>query len=73
MTPLQKTGTIPLKTVIRMVENICPKKKQVLANVCLARNTMAWRIEDVASDIKIIIIILFFLAWNENTDSSDTA
>ena len=56
-----------------MVENICPKKKQVLANVCLARNTMAWRIEDVASDIKIIIIILFFLAWNENTDSSDTA
>ena len=38
--------------VMRMAENICPEKKQEFANVCLARSTVAQRIEDVSSDIK---------------------
>ena len=37
--------------VMKMVEKICPEKKQEFANVCLARNTVERRIEDVSSDI----------------------
>ncbi|GAA6081733.1 general transcription factor II-I repeat domain-containing protein 2-like [Tachysurus ichikawai] len=37
---------------MKIVEYICPKKKQEFANVCLARNTVGRRIEDVSSDIK---------------------
>ena len=38
--------------VMKMVENICPEKKQDFANVCLSRNTVARRTEDISSDIK---------------------
>lgn len=38
--------------VMKMVEKICPEKKQEIANVCLARNTVVRRIEDVSPDIK---------------------
>ena len=38
--------------VLKIVEKICPEKKQEFANVCLARNTVVWRIEDASSDIK---------------------
>ena len=62
-----------------MVENICPEKKQEFANVCLARNTVERRIEDVLSDIKRYLeakgVEFDFppLACNESTDASDTA
>ena len=38
--------------LMKIVEKICPEKKQEFANVCLARNTVVRRIEDVSSDIK---------------------
>ena len=38
--------------VMKMVEKICPENNQEFANVCLARNTVVRRIEDVSSDIK---------------------
>lgn len=38
--------------VMKMVDNIFPEKKQEFANVCLARNTVAWRIEEISSDIR---------------------
>ncbi|GAA6068887.1 general transcription factor II-I repeat domain-containing protein 2-like [Tachysurus ichikawai] len=37
---------------MKIVENICPEKKQEFANVCLARNTVVQRIEDISLDIK---------------------
>ncbi|XP_078271885.1 general transcription factor II-I repeat domain-containing protein 2 isoform X1 [Rhinoraja longicauda] len=64
--------------VMQMVENICPEKKQEFANVCLARNTVARRIEDISSDIKRQLgdrgmnLDFFSLACDESTDLSDT-
>nr|DBA20368.1 TPA: hypothetical protein GDO54_017157 [Pyxicephalus adspersus] len=45
-------GDFIKECVMKMVENICPEKKQEFANICLARNTVARRIEDISSDIK---------------------
>lgn len=65
--------------VMKMVEKICPEKKQEFANVCLARNTVVRRIEDVSSDIKRQFeakgaeFDFFSLACDESTDASDTA
>ncbi|XP_072303167.1 general transcription factor II-I repeat domain-containing protein 2 [Eucyclogobius newberryi] len=66
--------------VMTMVEKLCPEKKQDFANVCLARNTVARRIEDVSSDIKRQKLgargkefDFFSLACDESTDASDTA
>ncbi|XP_068107468.1 general transcription factor II-I repeat domain-containing protein 2-like [Hyperolius riggenbachi] len=62
-----------------MVENICPEKKQEFANICLARNTVARRIEDISSDIKRQLMSkgevfdFFSIACDESTDLSDTA
>ena len=65
--------------VMRMVENICPEKKQQFANVCLARSTVSRRIEEVSADIKRQLeakgaeFEFFSLACDESTDASDTA
>ncbi|KAF7237537.1 Chromodomain-helicase-DNA-binding protein 1-like [Varanus komodoensis] len=65
--------------MVKMVEKICPEKKQEFANVCLARNTVVRRIEDVSSDnkrqleAKGVEFDFFPLACNESTDASDTA
>lgn len=65
--------------MMKMVEKICPEKKQEFANVCLARNTVVWRIEDVSSDIKRqleakgVEFDFFSLACDKSTDASDTA
>lgn len=65
--------------VMTMVKNICPEKQQEFAKVCLARNTVARRIEEVSSDIKRQLGIrgkefdFFSLACDESTDASDTA
>ncbi|KAF7246390.1 Sodium/potassium-transporting ATPase subunit beta-1-interacting protein 3, partial [Varanus komodoensis] len=65
--------------VMKMVEKICPEKKQEFANVCLARNTVVQRPEDVSSDIKRqleakgVEFDFFLLACDESTDASDTA
>ena len=37
---------------MKMVESICPEKKEQFANVCLARSTVSRGIEEVSSDIK---------------------
>ncbi|KAF3698243.1 hypothetical protein EXN66_Car013924 [Channa argus] len=37
---------------MKMVENICPEKKQQFSNVFLARSTVSRRIEEVSSDVK---------------------
>lgn len=64
---------------MKIVENICPKKKQEFANVCLACNTVAQRIEDISSDIKRqsgargVDFDFFSLACDESKDASDTA
>lgn len=44
-------GTFIKDCVMKMVENVCPEKTQEFMNVCLARNTVARRIEDI-SDIR---------------------
>ncbi|KAK0136318.1 General transcription factor II-I repeat domain-containing protein 2 [Merluccius polli] len=38
--------------VMKMVDNICPEKQQEFANMCLARNTVARRIEEISADVK---------------------
>ncbi|XP_061641106.1 general transcription factor II-I repeat domain-containing protein 2-like [Phyllopteryx taeniolatus] len=65
--------------VMKMVENICPEKKQQFANVFLARSTVSRRIEEVSSDIKRQLdakgmeFEFFSLACDESTDASDSA
>ena len=65
--------------VMKMVENICPEKKQQFANVCLARSTVSRRIEEVSSDIKRqleakgVEFDFFSLACDKSTDASDIA
>ena len=72
-------GTFIKDCVMKMVENICPEKKQEFANVCLARNTVARRVEDISSDIQRQLgdrgeaFDYFSLACDESTDASDTA
>ncbi|GAA6095214.1 general transcription factor II-I repeat domain-containing protein 2-like [Tachysurus ichikawai] len=65
---------------MKIVENICPEKKQEFAKVCLAHNTVVRRIEDVSSDInrqleaKAVKEFDFFsLSGDESTDTFDTA
>lgn len=64
---------------MKMVENICPEKKQEFANICLARNTVARRVEEISSDIrrqltsKGVDFDFFSVACDESTDLSDTA
>lgn len=38
--------------VMKMVHNICPKKKQEFTNICLAYNIVVQINEDISSDIK---------------------
>lgn len=38
--------------VTKIAEHVCPEKKTEFANVCLARNTVARRIEELLLDIK---------------------
>ncbi|KAK2847511.1 hypothetical protein Q5P01_010510 [Channa striata] len=65
--------------VMKMVENVSPDKKQEFMNVCLARNTVARRVEDISSDIQRqlgdrgVAFDCFPLACDESTDASDTA
>lgn len=72
-------GTFIKDCVMKMVENICPEKKQEFMNVCLARNTVARRVEDISSDIQRqlgdrgVAFDYFSLACDESTDASDTA
>ncbi|XP_068110957.1 general transcription factor II-I repeat domain-containing protein 2-like [Hyperolius riggenbachi] len=72
-------GDFIKECVMKMVENICPEKKQEFANICLARNTVARRIEDISSDIKRQLMSkgevfdFFSIACDESTDLSDTA
>ncbi|KAF7245500.1 Carnitine O-palmitoyltransferase 1, liver isoform [Varanus komodoensis] len=64
--------------VMKMVEKMCPEKKEEFANVCLARNTVVRRIEDVSSDIKRqleakgVEFDFFSLGCDESMDASDT-
>ena len=37
--------------VMKMTEHICPKKKKDFANICLAQNTVAQRIEELSTDV----------------------
>ncbi|KAL3968683.1 KRAB domain-containing zinc finger protein [Sarotherodon galilaeus] len=72
-------GTFVKDCVMKMVENICPKKKQEFLNACLARNTVVRRVEDISSDIhrqlrdRGVDFDYFSLACDESTDASDTA
>ena len=65
--------------MMTIAKNICPEKQQEFAKVCLARNTVARRIEEVSSDIKRQLGVrvnefeFFSLACDESTDASDTA
>ncbi|XP_077340540.1 general transcription factor II-I repeat domain-containing protein 2-like [Lithobates pipiens] len=72
-------GDFIKECVMKMVENICPEKKQEFANICLARNTVARRIEEISSDIKRqltskgVDFDFFSIACDESTDLSNTA
>lgn len=63
---------------MKMVEKICPEKKQEFDNVCPARSTAARRIEELSSDIKRqleakgVEFDFYSLACDESTDASDT-
>ena len=65
--------------VIKMAEYICPQKKKDFANVCLARNTVTRRIEELSTDVrrqlgeKSLNFDSFSLACDESTGLSDTA
>uniref|UniRef100_K7G8U0 SPIN-DOC-like zinc-finger domain-containing protein n=1 Tax=Pelodiscus sinensis TaxID=13735 RepID=K7G8U0_PELSI len=76
---LKQLEAVLIECVMKMVENICPEKKQEFANICLARNTVARRIEEISSDIKRqltskgVDFDFFSIACDESTDLSDTA
>ena len=65
--------------MMTIAKSICPEKQQEFAKFCLARNTVARRIEEVSSDIKrqlgvrVKEIDFFLLACDKSTDASDTA
>ena len=65
--------------VMKMPEHIFPQKKKDFANVCLTRNTVARRIEELSTDVrrqlgeKSLNFDFFSLACDESTDLSDTA
>ena len=65
--------------LMKAVDNICPDKRQAFANMCLARNTVARRIEELSADInrqvndKGVKFDFFSIACDESTDRSDTA
>ena len=65
--------------LMKAVDNICPENKQEFANMCLTRNTVTRRIEDISSDIKRQVVDkgavfdFFSIACDESTDRSDTA
>lgn len=67
-------GTFIKDCVLKMVENICPEKEEEFMNVCLARNTVARRVEDISSDIQRqlgdmgVAFDYFSLACDESTD-----
>ncbi|GAA6225846.1 general transcription factor II-I repeat domain-containing protein 2-like [Lates japonicus] len=69
-------GEFVTDCVMKIVEKICPEKKQEFANDCLARNTVARRIEDISSDIKRQLgakgaaFDFLSLACDESTDAS---
>ncbi|XP_073520416.1 uncharacterized protein [Phyllobates terribilis] len=72
-------GDFIKECVMKMVENVCPEKKQEFSNICLAHNTVARRIEEISSDIKRQLMSkgadfdFFSIACDESTDLSDTA
>ena len=58
---------------------VCPEKKQAFSNISLSRNTVANRIDDLASDVQSQLktkakeFVSFSLAADESTDRTDTA
>ena len=61
---------------MKMVENICPEKKQQFVDVCLARSTVSGVIEEASSEIKrqldakAVEFEFLSLACDESTDAS---
>lgn len=58
---------------------VCPDKKQAFANISLSRNTVASRVDELASDTqaqlkdKAMDFVAYSLAVDESADKSDTA
>ena len=74
----QRGGGFIKSCMITMVKNICPEKQQQFSKVCLARNTVAFRIQEVSSEIMRQFVftvakrLTFFTGLRQNTDASDT-
>ena len=62
---------------MKRAEHSCPQKKKDFANVCLARNTVAQKIEELSTDVrrqlgeKSLNFDFFSLPCDESTDLSD--
>ncbi|KAI7811513.1 putative general transcription factor II-I repeat domain-containing protein 2A-like, partial [Triplophysa rosa] len=58
---------------------VCPDKKQAFANISLSRNTVASRVDELASDIQAQLkdkakdFVAYSLAVDESADKTDTA
>ena len=69
-------GEFIKECMMKVVDKITPEKKQEFANVCLARNTVVRRIEDVSSDIRRQLQAKgaeFDFFRDESTNASDTS
>ncbi|KAK0138753.1 General transcription factor II-I repeat domain-containing protein 2 [Merluccius polli] len=69
-----------IKNCIDKVCNVvCPEKKQAFADISLSRNTVASRVDELASDLQIQLkakakeFVSYSLAADESTDRTDTA
>lgn len=72
-------GEFVKNCMIKVCDVVCPDKQQAFANVSLTRNTMASRVDELASDLQMQLkvkakeFVAFSLAADESTDRTDTA
>ncbi|KAE9521488.1 hypothetical protein AGLY_018087 [Aphis glycines] len=72
-------GEFIKECIVSAVEVICPEKKQAFLNISLSGNTIAQRIEEMASNVKQQLheksknFLNFFIAIDESTDITNTA
>ncbi|KAL3879998.1 hypothetical protein ACJMK2_032270 [Sinanodonta woodiana] len=65
--------------MIKVIKHICPEKNEQFGTICLSKQTVTRRVEDIASNLHQQLerasetFIWYSVALDESTDVSDTA